>query len=482
MHAVLTTVAALLLIVSATLSCGDNPLDTPAGAIVGRSGNYNYSPSVILDGDEERFWWCGRARNPDDSKQDSDAILYETVNVRTKVKSKPVVVLAETANAWDARFTCNPRVVRGRFVNPLGDNQTYSYAMFYVGSLSGLANSIGEAFSNDGLVWKKVPVPVIASTSADAYGVGQPAVLNVDGGSHLVLLYEDFTPNTHHVRAESLDGVHFTVTGQITQAGLDPANAFPSWGDAGYDPKTQSWYAIFNQGIRDQSTTGGVQERGQYGIQLYRIPDSALLDGSTPWQLLKTIDTNSTGYEANFLPSLLHDGNGNINVGSYPVLPIFLSTSLPRPKWNASATDAADSADIFKWAIVANSYDPGQTIVPLRRFKNSDTTLDTTGWVDPQGGFAPAVTLGHVYTAPQSAASQAIYACESGTTGFFTSTDPTCGGQRILGLQGYGAAQPTANATVALYLCQSTAPTAALSADVACGGAGHGKLLAYVLP
>ena len=88
---------------------------------------------------------------------------------------------------------------------------------------------------------------------------------------------------THHVEAISSDGVHFIALGTLTTKGLDPTNPQPTWGDMAYDPATGYWYA----GIQSApgailSTTGKVHERGQYGIELYRIPDASLLTGSHP--------------------------------------------------------------------------------------------------------------------------------------------------------------------------------------------------------
>ncbi|MFL6427162.1 MAG: hypothetical protein ACJ71S_02880, partial [Acidobacteriaceae bacterium] len=51
---------------------GSGGLATPAGAIVGRNGYWNYSPSVIQTGDVQQFWWCGTGKNPSDSGQISD--------------------------------------------------------------------------------------------------------------------------------------------------------------------------------------------------------------------------------------------------------------------------------------------------------------------------------------------------------------------------------------------------------------------------
>ena len=60
----------------------------------------------------------------------------------------------------------NPRVIQGRFVNPLlGDGETYTYEMFYVGTVADNGNCIGVAFSNDGMRWIKHPELVIRPTS-----------------------------------------------------------------------------------------------------------------------------------------------------------------------------------------------------------------------------------------------------------------------------------------------------------------------------
>jgi hypothetical protein len=464
--------------------CADpgTALQTPDGAIVGRSSYWNYSPSVIQEGDVQKIWWCGAGKNPTNPSQISDTILYENVNTVTHEKFGPVVVLGETKGSWDALYTCNPRVIGGTFVNPLGNGETYSYEMFYVGTLDDYGNSIGVAFSNDGILWKKYPEPVIFPTSESDYGVGQPAAYNTDGKSAITLFYEDFTPNVHHVEATSSDGIHFTVQGTLTSNGLDPANPNPLWSDIGFDPSTKYWYAAFNLPTRAPQTTGGFVERGQYGFQLYRIPDSSLLTGASPWQMLKTVDTNLTGYESNFLPSLLHDKHGNINIGSYPKLQLFVSAALPRPAWDATPESAGKSGDVYQWAIAVNSYQPDQNLLTLKRYRNDKTYDVTTGWVDSVK-FFPDKTLAHLYAAPQSGADQPFYGCKQDEVGYFVSLDPACEGQRILGLNGYGwAHQPGGTATVALYTCTSTHLGRFVSKDPACEGNGAGKRLGYALP
>ena len=160
----------------------------PRGAI-GNFGTYNYSPSVIQNGDTRQIWWCSQGINPNDSSQDTDSIYFESVNMITHESFGPVLVLAETPGAWDSALTCNPNVIGGIFENPLGDGANYGLAMYYVATTqySGENNSIGVAFSNDGIVWKKYPHPIIPSTSQSGYGVGQPVPYNTNHKSAITL-------------------------------------------------------------------------------------------------------------------------------------------------------------------------------------------------------------------------------------------------------------------------------------------------------
>src|SRR5580698_10403937 len=84
--------------------------------------------------------------------------------------------------------------------NPLGNGKTYSYAMYYVAtdSLQGINNSIGVAFSNDGLNWRKYPHPVISPETLGNYGVGQPALYNTDHKAGIRMFYEDYSSSIHH--------------------------------------------------------------------------------------------------------------------------------------------------------------------------------------------------------------------------------------------------------------------------------------------
>ena len=464
--------------------CTANLKGIPAGSIVGRPGLYDYSPSAIESQGRIQVWWCGYAANPNDSAQDSDTIQYSTIDPVTGEVSKPITVMGETPGGWDSAFTCNPQVVGGTFVNPLGDGKTYSYAMYYVGTdkKSGFGNSVGVAFSNDGRHWNKYTQPVIRTTTATGYGVGQPAPYNSDGKAAIHIFYEDSnTPSgAVHKEAVSSDGLHFTPAGRLTTKGLRDPDA--SWGDMAFDAKIGYWYAVFNLSLRGGSTTGNCQERGQPGVRLYRIPQDSLFTGSTPWQELHTFDTNATGNEANFIGGFLRDPYGNLNVGAYPTIQLLTSISNPRPAWNASPAQLSGSAIPTYWDVGEDGWTPNQPLLALDRYKNAAAYDVTTGYIDPDGGFALDQVLGHLYEAPRNGAKIALYSCKSGVSGYFVSKDSRCAGQYRVGLEGYGYAHPPAGIkTQPLYRCQS-ALGAFVSNDSQCEGQGSGRLLGYALP
>lgn len=475
----------LLLTILATsalvIGCGESYGGPPPGAFLGRAGLYDYSPTGIQSGNQQQFWWCGEGKNPNKLSQYSDTILYASIDLTTHQMYGPLTVLAETPGAWDSFYTCNPKVIRGTFRNPLGDGQTYTYAMYYVGTASpaGMANSIGVAFSQDGISWVKYPQPVITASTQVNYGVGQPAVFNADGHSGIWLFYEDANapPFNQHIRTTSTDGVHFTNAGTLTSNGL-PAGE--SWGDMAYDPQTGFWYALFNEPLRDPSTTGGNSERGQMGIALYRIQNDSMMSGSTPWQMLESIDSNLTGHESNFLGGFLRDPYGNLDFGSYPELEILTSMSNPPPGWNADADAAGKSATVNFWDIGKIEWSASTSPLALNQYSNRRATLVTTGWVDPQGNFEQQATLGHLYPGPQDGATLAFYGCKGGSQDYFLSTDSTCGGQHVQGIDGYGYSDPYPS-TIPLYSCYSGSGHF-VSATADCGGGGNGTLLGFALP
>jgi hypothetical protein len=458
--------------------CGVSLAPLPAGSVAGRAQLYDYSPSVIQSGDLQKIWWCGSGYNPADVTQYSDTIQYESINLATKARYGPLPVLAETQGAWDSDFTCNPKVIMGFFANPLGNGESFTYAMYYVALGSTANNFIGVAFSRDGLSWKKYPHPIISPETSDGYGVGQPAVYNTDQRGAIRMFYEDNCYGLHHVEATSNDGVHFSILGTLTTHGLDPDSQ--TWGDMAYDSQTGYWYAAFNTDLRDPSTTGGVLERGQYGIKLYRISDASLLTGATPWELVATVDTSLTGYESNFIPGFVRDMYGNLMPG--PAVQMLTSISDPPPPWNATPKAAGMSGSIANWKLSSFQWTPGSPLTALNRYFNQTVHEVTTGWIDPNGGFSLQSTLGHLYQSPQQAATLPFYGCKNGSTDYFVSLDSACEGARILGINGYGYSAPVAGLNLtALYRC-STGHDHFVSADPKCESQSTQQLLGYVLP
>ncbi len=463
---------------------------TVSSNVIGNSGVYNYSPSVMQVGSIQQFWWCGQGVNPNNPSQDTDAIWYESINLDTQAVVGPEVVLAETPGAWDSVYTCNAHVVQGVFTDPLGDGNNYTYAMYYSGTANsaGTQNSIGVAFSNNGISWVKYPTPAISYPSGETgYGLNQPIAYNSNGLSGITLWYRQDYPTLEDIEVTSTDGIHFATAGTITTNGLNQVGiaghssyVFPVWGDAAYDDSTSYWYAVFNMQVRPSSTTGSVIERGQPGVIVYKIPASALLTGSTAWQQVFTVDTNLTGYEGNFIPTFLRDQYGNLNVsGTYPDIELYTSTSIPQPAWNSTPATRANSASITHWDILSEVWTPEASLIPFNRYYNGTVYEVTTGWVDPNGGFTLESTLARLYETPQAGATVAFYGCLNGNNDYFVSTNSNCEGTLFLGINGYAFSSP-GTGRVALYRCY-TGTDHFVSTASNCEGQTQESLLGYGL-
>ena len=474
----------ILFLIPAMLALAGCSSSLPKGA-VGNVGVYNYSPSIVETGNVRQFWWCSQGKNPNDSSQDTDAIYYESVNEKTFAKVGPLLVLAETPGAWDSAYTCNPKVIEGVFANPIGDGKTYRYAMYYVATaaINGINNSIGAAFSNDGIKWEKYPEPVILSTSATGYGVGQPSLYNADHKSAITMFYEDSNLPVKHIAATSTDGIHFAVRGTLTTQGLDADDPDATWGDISYDSAKGQWYALFCRQFRAPSTTGNVIERGQFGVELYQIPNDSLFTGTTPWQQLVIKDTNATGYESNFIAGLVHDPYGNVNLAAYPEIDFYTSVSYPAPSWEATPAEAGTSARIGTWILMPMKWNPATDVqMPLAQYYNGHQHEVTSGWVSESSGFIKQNVFGHIYANPLHGATVPIYSCKEGKVGYFVSLDAACEGQRILGKDGYVYSNPDSGKNlIPIYRC-SAGQDRFVSTSQSCGGQLMDEFLGYLAP
>ena len=440
--------------------------------VVGTTGYYDYSPSAIQTGLQQDYWWCG-----DLPGHTTDTILHERKSDSAHVTIPEHAVLSEgPAGSWDAQFVCNPNVVEGQFPNVLGNGVTYTYAMYYVGFNSANTsadNQIGVAFSTNGDTWTKYPNPVIASpySGGTFYGAAQPNAVYVNGV--LTLAYEYQEGPNQHLEATSTDGIHFATTGTFTTAGLATPTA--TWGGASYNPADGKWYAAFNDDpTRSPATTGGIAERGQPGITLYSTSDP--LAGA--WQQLDTVDTAVTGYEDNFIAGILRNPDGTVFLQPSGIW-LYISTSFPRPAYNATHAQLGASAGFNQWDIGAALYTPGSPLRRLTRVHHGSQHDTAVGWYD--GAYYTPETqfnFGSVYEAPTGDATVPLYLCKAFSTDWIPTTDPSCYGQALVGTLGYIYATPAAGRT-AIYRCTVPQIGDMVSLDPGCEGQQIQGLLGY---
>jgi hypothetical protein len=207
------------------------------------------------------------------------------------------------------------------------------------------------------------------------------------------------------------------------------------------------------------------------------------LTGSSPWQQLITIDTNSTGFESNFLPGFVRDKWGNLNVKAYPTIQMYTSVSYPAPAWDATLAEAVTSGRLDTWIVMPMSWAPNtSTALALNRYFDGKVYEVTTGWISPEAGFKLQETLAHLQANPLSGATTPFYGCKAGQLDYFVSLDVNCEGQRALGKQGYGYSQAVSGLNlVALYRCISQNGHF-VSTDPECEGQTTDELLGYAAP
>lgn len=492
-------VAALLMLPA--LAAGTAQASTTVGGGVVGGPAYDYSPSAITstDGTTQDVWWCA-GRSVTDPANYSDTIKHQQFGFTggLHVTIADHTVLGESVGAWDSVYVCNPSVVEGSFVDPLGDGVTYTYAMYYVGTAesNGTDNSVGVAFSNDGDHWVKYPTPVLqtATNGGVYYGLGQPNASDTDGA--VTLLYEatsgppagvrplpaiapgahvnDVTPTetVSHLEATSADGVHFATVGTVSPAGLPTPT--PSWGGAAFDASAGLWYAAYNDPIRPVATTGGTLERGQPGVTLYSTPDPL----AGPWTEVDTIDTNLTGYESNFLAGFSEKPDGTIAPTGQGGVELYLSTSVPRPAAIATPLAREATQNFNQWDITWSAWAPGAPLRAFTRYYSSTLGVHevTTGWADTAAFHVESV-LADLYEAPSGQFTQPIYGCVQGSDDYFVNLDASCQSQLTLGLDGYLSPTPGAG-LVALYRCY-TGVDHFVSLSSSCEGRTVEALLGY---
>ena len=117
--------------------------------------------------------------------------------------------------------------------------------------------------------------------------------------------------------------------------------------------------------------------------------------------------------------------------------------------------------------------------MPFNQYKNAETHEETTGWVDPKGGFVLQSVVGQLYAGKQQGATVPVYGCKSGSIGYFVSDDSACGGALLIGVNGFALSAPQPGAgLVPLYTCNAK-QNRYVSRDSKCEGNASGTLLGY---
>ena len=428
---------------------------------------YNYAPSVITENGTTDFWWCGQGK--------TDVIFHRSYSPQTGF-SPAQVVFQPTSGSWNQLHVCDPSVIKGSFANP-ADGQRYTYAMYYSGvdNAPGNNNQTGLAFSNDKINWANYPKPVISplnpAVAQGNYGNGQPATINVDGRSSLLVFTTDLSGpqgiagfGDLYVR-HTADGVNFNPPIRIPNEATDGTTVNPN-SDLAYDSAKGDVYVITGlPGRNCQKVTckdpARNPDRETYQLGLYKMPLKALLSGTpAKWFPVGYLNSDVTGFYLNHSPGFQRDPYGNLT----PFLPnitVFFSGGDPYPgTWQiATATETNTSER-----------------VPLKRTLGSNGHWVTTGYTDPSYAFE--ANVGSLFLLPRFGTSK-LMSCVAGSD-HFLSRDLSCEGQTPLGQTGY-VYDNRQRDTHPIYRCNAAAHDHFVSTDPTCEGQTSEGLLGFAL-
>ncbi len=153
--------------------------------VIGHLG-YDYAPSVMLENNKFKMYWCGESLG--------DQIFYSESDTYWKSWSKPRPVFRpgktfSKNKAFDDFHVCDPSVVRAR-----GKYYLYYGALPSVSAEDRCETKIGVAESLDGQNWVRINsgLPIVKPARkcpSSQYGAGQPSVVYLDG--YFYMIYTD---------------------------------------------------------------------------------------------------------------------------------------------------------------------------------------------------------------------------------------------------------------------------------------------------
>ncbi|MCJ2090015.1 hypothetical protein MKK88_29095 [Methylobacterium sp. E-005] len=459
--------AAAALSLTAAQADWQGPEAQPLFVNEANSSGYNYAPSIITDGQTTDIWWCGQGK--------TDVIFHRTYTAQAGF-SPAQVVFQPTPGSWNHQYVCDPSVIKGTFHNP-ADGRPYAYAMYYSGAdnLPGHNNHTGLAFSNDKITWIDYPEPVIAplnpAVAQGNYGAGQPATVNLDGRSSLLVFTTDLTGpqgvagfGDLYVR-RTADAVHFEPPVRVPNRTRDGSTINPN-SDFSYDSSSGDVYVITGlpgrncQQVTCKDPTRN-PDRETFQMGLYRMPLKALL-GGTPaqWTPVGFLNTDVTGFYLNHSPGFQRDPFGSLTP-FLPTVTVYFSGGDPYPG---------------TWRIAVATERPAANHAPLKRALGPGGHWMTTGYI-PRG-YGPESALGTVFLVPQPGTAK-LMSCMAGASQFL-SRDPLCEGRTPLGQTGYLYEAPHPGSHP-IFRCLAGGRDHFASTDAKCEGQATEGLLGYAL-
>jgi hypothetical protein len=457
MHAtrVLSTVALLAgslgLAVLPDDAAGATVSSSPPTLVNSHANAHDYGPALMRDwnggGYTDRHFWCGPLSNFE------EGILYQDPVQGTRDLLPPSADSGPGAG-WDHFFICDPSIVKGSFT---WANTSYQYALYYTSNhtliVAGEANAVGVAFSNNLIDWARTPAPVVEPEyySTMHYGAGQQVAIRIPNTAAGVrLIYNDNSVNgqPHTYTITSTDGINFPLNTRVElpYAGLVTSTGesfIPTNADYGLDVADGYYYGVVTAN-RNQVGAPWIYKRGSsgdtYAYDVVRIRRSDLEAGTGQWTMLGQINSETTQGAMTYAPGILRDQFGFVDAWA-PNLVVAGGTG-PGIQYRDYT-----HADLSLTDVNSMAWSPGKTA--YRRYYNGVDHYFTAAGITPYGYWSENQTY-YLEQTP-GVGRMPIYSCLVGTD-HFTSADPACEGQMILGILGYSYTGPVAG-SARLYRC-----------------------------
>lgn len=289
------------------------------GPILDRANKWDGQPAHLVIGGTHHMWWCSQGPGS------KDVIYYskKTGSLGPGGWSTPQQVLDHTQVTWADSFICDPSVIRGSFSY---NGTAYAYALFFTAFVpsSGGENSIGVAFSNNGINWVTHISPVIVPSGNPAfYGAGMSGVAFHPTTGKLMHAYLDTTYSPILRLNETTNGLSFTPSPpsatQLHAAGRQGDDG--QGPDIAYHPGDGHWYAA----IKNHDPKGIYDGESRV---LRSVNPNDLLGA---WQVIGIFNSTVTGKPQNHNPGIGKTANGSLHADAQGWAYVFFAVGQERP-------------------------------------------------------------------------------------------------------------------------------------------------------